>query len=122
LRVAYTSSSLALASLEYFVNLDPVDAPADLVSVRVDFPRIKVESRSLAPTSPPPVPRAPDCTQTPSEYSKKPMPVEFDFGKMKEQVRMFRRKLFGGGMRYPPATVAETGRPRSNWRRQRVQR
>jgi RES domain-containing protein len=39
LRVAYTSSSLALASLEYFVNLEPVDAPADLVSVGVDFPR-----------------------------------------------------------------------------------
>jgi len=38
-RVAYTSSSLALAALEYFVNLDPVDAPADLVSVRVDLPR-----------------------------------------------------------------------------------
>jgi RES domain-containing protein len=28
-----------LAALEYFVNLDPVDAPADLVSVRVDLPR-----------------------------------------------------------------------------------
>ena len=37
-RVAYASSSLALAALEYFVNLDPKDAPTDLVSVRVDIP------------------------------------------------------------------------------------
>ena len=37
-RVAYASSSLALASLEYFVNLDPVDAPSDLVSIRVSIP------------------------------------------------------------------------------------
>ena len=37
-RVAYSSSSLALASLEYFVNLDPEDAPADLVSIRVSIP------------------------------------------------------------------------------------
>jgi RES domain-containing protein len=36
-RVAYASSSLALASLEYFVNLDPEDAPADLVSIRVSI-------------------------------------------------------------------------------------
>jgi RES domain-containing protein len=37
-RVAYASSSLALASLEYFVNLDPQDAPADLVSISVLIP------------------------------------------------------------------------------------
>ena|SRR5579863_821229 len=37
-RVAYASSSLALASLEYFVHLDPVDAPPDLVSIRVEIP------------------------------------------------------------------------------------
>lgn len=43
-RVAYASSTLALASLEYFVNLDPQDAPSDLVSVQVDIPdEIKVE-------------------------------------------------------------------------------
>jgi RES domain-containing protein len=35
--VAYASSSLALASLEYFVNLDPADAPADLVSIRMSI-------------------------------------------------------------------------------------
>jgi RES domain-containing protein len=37
-RVAYASSSLALASLEYFVNLDPQDAPAGLVSVHTSIP------------------------------------------------------------------------------------
>src|SRR5450759_2427556 len=37
-RVAYASYSLALASREYFVNLDPIDAPADLVSVRISIP------------------------------------------------------------------------------------
>ena len=36
-RVAYASSTLSLAALEYFVNLSPGDAPADLVSVRVDL-------------------------------------------------------------------------------------
>src|SRR5580692_8240850 len=36
-RVAYASSSLALASLEYFVNLDPEDAPADLVYIRMSI-------------------------------------------------------------------------------------
>jgi RES domain-containing protein len=35
--VAYASSSLALASLEYFVNLDPAEAPADLVSIRISI-------------------------------------------------------------------------------------
>ena len=37
-RVAYASSSLALASLEYFVNLDPADAPRNLVAVQVNVP------------------------------------------------------------------------------------
>lgn len=37
-RVAYASSSLALASLEYFVNLEPEDAPSDLVSIRISIP------------------------------------------------------------------------------------
>jgi RES domain-containing protein len=48
-RVAYASSSLALATLEYFVNLDPEDAPAGLVSIRVDIPSvIRVESIDAA--------------------------------------------------------------------------
>ena len=37
-RVAYASSSLALAALEYFVNLGPEDAPSDLVSIRISIP------------------------------------------------------------------------------------
>src|ERR1039458_1384393 len=37
-RVAYASSSLALASVEYFVNLDPQDAPSGLVSVHTSIP------------------------------------------------------------------------------------
>src|SRR3989442_7609233 len=48
-RVAYASSTLALASLEYFVNLDPADAAADLVSVRVAIPRrLKFERIAVA--------------------------------------------------------------------------
>jgi RES domain-containing protein len=53
-RVAYASSSLALASLEYFVNLNPEDAPADLVSIRVEVPEgvrlERVDAASLPET------------------------------------------------------------------------
>lgn len=34
----YTSPSLALAAMEFFVHLDPSDAPRDLVSVMAGFP------------------------------------------------------------------------------------
>jgi RES domain-containing protein len=34
--MVYTSSSLALAAIEFFVHLDPSDAPDDLVSVKAD--------------------------------------------------------------------------------------
>jgi hypothetical protein len=44
--VAYASGSLALASLEYFVNLDPQDAPPDLVSIRVE---LAVDQRTVDP-------------------------------------------------------------------------
>jgi RES domain-containing protein len=48
-RVAYASASLALASLEYFVNLDPEDAPADLVSIRISIPDgVRYEQVSVA--------------------------------------------------------------------------
>ena len=48
-RVAYASSSLALASLEYLINLDPVDAPPDLVSLRVEIPvAINIETVEAA--------------------------------------------------------------------------
>jgi RES domain-containing protein len=34
----YTSSSLALAAIEFFVHLDPSDAPDDLVSMKAELP------------------------------------------------------------------------------------
>jgi RES domain-containing protein len=36
--MVYTSSSLALAALEFFVHLDPSDAPSDLVFVKAESP------------------------------------------------------------------------------------
>jgi len=36
--MVYTSSSLALAAIEFFVHLDPTEAPADLVSVMAVVP------------------------------------------------------------------------------------
>lgn len=36
--VIYTSSSLALAALEYLVHVDPADAPDDLVAVTIEIP------------------------------------------------------------------------------------
>jgi RES domain-containing protein len=53
-RVAYASSNLALASFEYFVNLDPQDAPPDLVSIRMsisDVVRYEKVSISALPDS-----------------------------------------------------------------------
>jgi RES domain-containing protein len=36
--VVYTSSTLALAALEYLVHVDPPDVPADLVAMRIEVP------------------------------------------------------------------------------------
>jgi RES domain-containing protein len=36
--MVYTSSSLALAAIEFFVHLDPSDAPDDLVSMKAGLP------------------------------------------------------------------------------------
>ena len=36
--LVYTSATVSLAALEYFVHVDPDDAPADLVLVTVDIP------------------------------------------------------------------------------------
>lgn len=51
-RMVYTSSSLSLASLELFVNLDTDVLPDDLVSVRVEIPdsasREKVSIKQLS--------------------------------------------------------------------------
>jgi RES domain-containing protein len=37
-RLAYTSEHLSLAMIEYFIHIDPGDAPADLVVVSADIP------------------------------------------------------------------------------------
>jgi RES domain-containing protein len=51
--MVYTSTSLALAAIEFFVHLDPSDAPDDLVSVPAEIPdeltREKVDVRDLPP-------------------------------------------------------------------------
>lgn len=36
--MVYTSSSLSLAAFEFFVHLDPSEAPNDLVSIKADLP------------------------------------------------------------------------------------
>ena len=36
--VVYTSSTLALAALEYLIHIDAADAPADLVALTIDIP------------------------------------------------------------------------------------
>lgn len=47
-RMVYTSSSLALAALEFFVHLDPSVAPDDLVSVSATLPpHLKIERGAL---------------------------------------------------------------------------
>ncbi len=46
--VVYTSESLALAALEYFVNLDADLGPADLVATRAEVPG-EVAMRVIAP-------------------------------------------------------------------------
>ena len=53
MRVAYASESLALAAMEYFVNLDPTDGPSDLVSIKVEIPDEAVEhfDRSMLPAN-----------------------------------------------------------------------
>jgi len=49
--VVYTSATLSLAALEYFVHLDPVDAPGDLVAISAEIPdtlsRAKIRIEAL---------------------------------------------------------------------------
>jgi RES domain-containing protein len=48
-RIVYTSESLALASLEILVHLDPDLAPHDLVAIEIDVPAaVMVAQMSLA--------------------------------------------------------------------------
>ncbi len=61
-RVAYASSTISLAALEYFVNLGPGDAPADLVSIRVDIAdQVRVERRGVA--------------SLPADWQARPLPM-----------------------------------------------
>ena len=63
MRVAYASQTLALAAMEYFVNLNPEDAPDDLVSVRVEIPEaVRIEEI--------------DLESLPSDWRAMPYPAE----------------------------------------------
>lgn len=47
-RMVYTSTSLALAAMEFFVHLDPSASPDDLVSVSATLPPNKIKVERLA--------------------------------------------------------------------------
>jgi RES domain-containing protein len=51
--VVYTSATLSLAALEYFVHLDAADAPTDLVAVPADIPDELARSEIAVDTLPP---------------------------------------------------------------------
>lgn len=62
--VVYTSTSLALAALEYLVHLDPEDVPADLMAQTIEIPdNIDLETVDLAllPAGWERVPEPPAC-------------------------------------------------------------
>lgn len=61
--VAYASTTLSLAALELFVNLDPEDAPTDLVAVDLRLPD-DVTSRAI------------DASDLPPDWRDFPAPVE----------------------------------------------
>jgi RES domain-containing protein len=50
--VVYTSATLSLAALEYFVHLDPIDAPRDLVAVPAEIPDAVARTEIRAETLP----------------------------------------------------------------------
>ena len=49
--LVYTSATLSLAALEYFVHLSPEEAPGDLVAVPADIPAGAIESLEDLPGS-----------------------------------------------------------------------
>jgi RES domain-containing protein len=51
--VVYTSATLSLAALEYFVHLDAADAPTDLIAIPADIPDEVSRSEIAADTLPP---------------------------------------------------------------------
>jgi RES domain-containing protein len=73
-RLVYTSEHQSLAMLEYFVHLDPEDAPDDLVLATADIsdnlPRERLHARSLpAPWRDTPAP--PELAQIGDEFVKR---------------------------------------------------
>ena len=47
--IVYTATSRALAAIEYFVNLEPHQAPGDLLMAEVDVPDALIDRLELAP-------------------------------------------------------------------------
>ena len=62
-RLAYTSEHQSLAMLEYFVHLDPDDAPPDLVLVAAELPN-DLPSKVIAPH------------ELPSSWRRSPAPAD----------------------------------------------
>ena len=73
-RLVYTSEHQSLAMLEYFVHLDPEDAPDDLVLATADIPD-SVSRKQLHPRELPPhwreTPAPPELAQIGDEFVKK---------------------------------------------------
>jgi RES domain-containing protein len=73
-RVAYASEHQSLAMLEYFVHLDPEDAPDDLILATADVPD-KVSRERLDPKNLPPnwreIPAPPALAQIGDDFIKK---------------------------------------------------
>jgi RES domain-containing protein len=58
--VVYTSTTLALAALEYLVHVDPEDVPADLIAMRIEIPDDLPDERVSASDLPADWNEAPD--------------------------------------------------------------
>jgi RES domain-containing protein len=73
-RVAYASEHQSLAMLEYFVHLDPEDAPDDLILATADLPdevsRVRIELKNL-PTNWRAIPAPPNLAQIGDDFIKK---------------------------------------------------
>jgi RES domain-containing protein len=72
--LVYTSSTLALAALEYLVHLDPDLAPADLMALTIDIPdppRVDTLSAKLLPADWARVPEHPACQALGDEWAQR---------------------------------------------------
>src|SRR5882724_10231234 len=73
-RLAYASEHQSLAMLEYFVHLDPEDAPEDLVLATADVPdsvsRERIQAKDM-PVNWRETPASPELTQIGDEFVKK---------------------------------------------------